>query len=449
MAVLRRRLPAAVLAVTLPLAALSSAPPASAAGAVVAWGTTATAAYGYIGSLYGVAAASASDVWAVGAANPDHQGSQVLDQPYAEHWNGTAWSATAVSAPSLYGSSQEAALNAVAAVGPGAAWAVGTVSNLSSLASQTLAYQWNGTTWTRVATPDPAGAANPDSLAAVAVRSATDVWAAGYTGYPATSLLEHWNGTVWATVAVPNIGPLSAVAVNSSTVWVAGATKVEQYSGGTWSALPTVPVTGSATLGLGGLVDTAAGLWAVGTSETAEGEGYYYHSYAALYTGSSWTQIPSAGAGFSTAAAAPGGVLAAGSNTGVYLLTTSGATQQVTPPLGTVYPVAAATDPAGDAWAVGFTGNGTGSAPALMNAPGIGQGGIVVATGVSNATVTWIGPASGSGTTNVSGGFQVGGLPDGSYTVTASYSGCTPGVANVTVSAGVATVASALINCPN
>ena len=447
MPVPRLRLSAAALATALPLTALAVAGPAFAAAGTVAWGTTATAPYGYIGSLYGVAAASASDAWAVGAADPDRQGSQVLDQPYAEHWNGAAWSATAVSAPSLYGSSQEAALNGVAAVGPGAAWAVGTVSNLSSLASQTLAYQWSGTAWTRTATTDPAGASAGNSLQAVAVRSASDVWAAGYSGYPEASLVEHWNGAVWSTVAVPNIGALTGVAVSSGAVWVASATKVDQYNGSTWSALPALPVTGSASLYLGGLVDTAAGLWAVGTSETAAGEGYTYHSYAALYSGSSWTQIFSGGAGFSGVAATSGGVLAAGSNTGVYLLTPSSATQQVTPALGVVYPVAVAADPAGDAWAVGFAGNGVGQAPSLENAPGIGQGGIVVATGVSNATVTWTGPASGSGTTDLSGGFQVGGLPDGSYTVIASYSGCTPGVASVTVTAGMATPVSAPISC--
>lgn len=74
--------------------------------------------------------------------------------------------------------------------------AVGTVSDLPSLASRTLAYHWNGRTWQRVTTPNPAGTSSGNELAAVAARATNDVWAAGGDGgYPEASLVLHWNGS--------------------------------------------------------------------------------------------------------------------------------------------------------------------------------------------------------------------------------------------------------------
>ena len=78
----------------------------------------------------------------------------------------------------------------------------------------------------------------------------------------------------------------------------------------------------------------------------------------------------------------------------------------------------------------------------------IGQGGIIVTTGASGATVTWTGPVNGSGGTDPSGRFAVGGLPAGSYTVTASLPGCQPGIATAKVTAGFATAVNAPITCP-
>jgi hypothetical protein len=426
---------------------IASGPPAAASGtSVVAWGTTTSAPAGYRANLYGVATAGPADVWAVGAYNPDSSVSQVLDQPYAEHWNGSVWTATPVSAPSLYSTHQAAELNGAAAVGPGEAWTVGDVSDNWSLASQTLAYHWTGGAWTRVTTPNPAGAASSNRLLAVAVRNAADVWAVGYSGYPEVSLVEHWNGSAWSTVTVPNIGALQAVAVDASDVWVAGISGVERFDGSRWSALPAPPLVSGSPY-LHGLAVTTSGLWAVGTFQTSSGEGYVDHSYAAVFSNGAWTEVGLGGGGLTGAAASGPTVLAAAPNNGVYRLSTAGASQEVTPAPGTVYPHAVAADSAGNAWAVGFTSNGSGQVPGIINAPGIGQGGIIVTAGAANATVTWTGPVSHSGTTDVSGHFSVGGLPDGTYTVISSYSGCNPGVATATVSAGVATPVNAPVMC--
>jgi hypothetical protein len=420
---------------------------AAAAAQPVAWGTTSSAPAGASGQLFGVAAASPADVLAVGGSNPGQPPTAVLTRPYAEHWTGAAWSATSVPLGQVYPSGEQAAqLNGVSEAAAGDGWAVGTVSDLSSLASRTLAYHWDGTAWTRSPTPDPAGPALPNQLGAVAARATDDVWAAGYDNYPAeASLVLHWNGTAWRQMSVPNIGALDAVAVAPGRVWVAGGNQVVQFNGTTWAKLPVPPAPSQDSVVITGLARGAAGLWAVGDLEFSCGEGQVCTaSYAALWSGTAWTEAPGPGGTGLTGVAATGSKVLASSGGQVFRLSLAGSASEVTPAPGALQLNAIAADPAGNPWAVGQTG----TQPGIINAPGIGQGGIIVTTGAANATVTWTGPVTGTGGTDVSGRFAVGGLPDGSYTVIASLAGCQPGIATAQVTAGIATAVTAHITCP-
>jgi hypothetical protein len=416
---------------------------AAAAAQPVAWGTTVSAPAGARGELFGVAAASSSDVLAVGGFNPGQPPTALLTKPYAEHWNGSGWSGTLVPLGTVYPSGQTAQLNGVTEVAPGDGWAVGTVSDPSLLASKTLAYHWDGTAWTRSPTPDPAGPAQTNQLNAVAARAATDVWAAGGDGgYPLVSLVLHWNGSAWRQVSVPNIGSLDAVTVAPGHVWVAGGDQAAQFDGTTWAKLPAAP------LEITGLADNAAGLWAVGYVAFSCGEGQVCTSSAgALWNGTTWTSVSAGGGTAASGVVAVGSKVLATAGAQVFRLSLAGATAQVTPAIDAQL-AAIAADPAGNLWAAGSIFTQTTVKPAIINAPGIGQGGIAVTTGAAGATVTWAGPATGSGGTDESGRFAVGGLPDGSYTVTASLPGCQPGVATATVTAGVATAVNAQISCP-
>jgi len=420
---------------------------AAAASQPVAWGTTSSAPAGALGELFGVAAASSSDVLAVGGFNPGKPPTAVLTKPYAEHWTGGGWSATSVPLGVVYPSGEQAAqLNGVTEVAPGDGWAVGTVSDLSSLASRTLAYHWDGTAWTRFPTANPAGQSLPNQLNAVAARATNDVWAAGYDNYPGeVSLVLHWNGTAWSRVSVPNIGGLDAVAVAPGRVWVAGGNRVAQFDGTTWTKLPAPPVTSQDSVVITGLAHNGAGLWAVGNLDFTCGEGQVCTaSYAALWNGTAWTQVPGAGGTGLTGVVAAGSKVLATSGGQVFGLSLTGGDTEVTPAPGALQLQAIAADPAGNPWAVGQNG----AQPGIINAPGIGQGGIIVTTGASAATVTWVGPVTGAGGTDQSGRFAVGGLPDGSYTVTASLPGCQPGIATAQVTAGQATTVTAHITCP-
>ena len=91
------------------------------------------------GSLHGVAATSSTDAWAVGFTSPPGGRNYTL----ILHWNGTAWSR--VASPSL---GRNAGLLGVAATSATSAWAVGDYSTPAGQ-PRTLILHWNGTNWTR------------------------------------------------------------------------------------------------------------------------------------------------------------------------------------------------------------------------------------------------------------------------------------------------------------
>ncbi len=230
-------------------------------------------------------------------------------------------------------------------------------------------------------------------------------------------------GSAWAPVQVPSIGALDAVTVTSANVWVASGNKAERFNGSAWTSLPARP----AGVFIAGLAHTSAGLWAVGYKSFVCGEGgSCSSSYAALWNGSAWTTVPAGGGtGLSGVVAAGSAVLATG-GTGVWQLSTTAATPQVIPTQNPPQLTAIGADPAGHPWAVGSAYVQGTTAPAIINAPGIGQGGILVTSGAANATVTWTGPATGTGTTGVDGKFATGGLPDGTYTVITPFPAASP-----------------------
>ncbi len=435
-----------VVAAMLSLAVLPSAATAAnaAPAPAVAWGTTPSAPAGAMAQLFGVAAAAPDDAVAVGGYNPGAPPTAVLTRPYAEHWDGVAWSATPVPVPVRY-AQQGTRLEAATAPGRADAWAVGHLDDLGSLAARTLAYHWNGSTWTRTPTPNPGGTARGNHLFDVAASTSTDVWAAGDAGYPVRSLVLHWAGVAWNQVAVPDIGTLRAVSTGTGPVAVASATKVLQRTGGGWTALPQPPVPpGSDGLFLSALTTTTAGLWAAGTWTSPYGETSLSHPYAALWDGTGWRQVTVPDlAGITGIAPADRGDVRVTSATSVLRLSPTTATLELTPVNGISQLTAIAVDPAGRSWAVGWGGSG----PAIITAPGLGQGGLVVTTGYSGAQVTWLGPVTGTIAADVYGRAGVGGLPAGTYTVSATAPGCTPGTATVTVRAGVGTPVAATVHC--
>ena len=408
------------------MAALASG---QARAAAFAWGTTPRAPAGPRAELLGVAAAAADDIWAVGGFNPGEPPTAVLTRPYAEHWNGSGWAATPVPLGQVF-ASQLVKLRGAAAVGPGDAWAVGHVEDVGSLAARTLAYRWDGSQWIRVATPNPGPADQGNRLSAVASLGPSDAWAVGSSRYPAQSLVVHWNGSEWLAQSTPDIGPLVAVAANGSTLAAAGYSRLMQtQDGSTWALLPDPPPPQPpGSLQLSGMAFKGGQLWVVGSVARPFGEGVVFGPYAAYLKQSVWTYVTVGDVNASPltgVAASADAVWATSFDGRAYKLTATGAVRQVTPAPGTASLNAVTVDATtGHPWAVGTLYGDNGLRPALYNAPGIEQGGIRVTTGYSQASVTWIGPVTGSGSADVFGLFSVGGLPVGSYQIIASGQGC-------------------------
>src|ERR1700722_12399164 len=120
----------------------------------------AAATYSTEGQLTGVAAASASNAWAVGAAGSDASGKVLM-----LHWNGKAWSR--VTSPKvLDGTAGE--LSALPVVPATDAWAAGVTGTAGSGKDHTLLLHWNGRAWSQVTSPAPFTGGNFTAVTATA-----------------------------------------------------------------------------------------------------------------------------------------------------------------------------------------------------------------------------------------------------------------------------------------
>jgi hypothetical protein len=260
------------------------------------WTRVGTPAEGDSAIFNGVAATSATSAWAVGAIGPG-PGIPAAATPLIEHWDGTAWSAQSAAGPAGGGT-----LTAVAASSPDDAWAVGWTGEVSEGTGQTtLIEHWDGSGWTRVPSPDPAGSAN--TLTGVAVVSPDDVWAVGTTTAASgadQSLTLHWDGSTWTVVSSPSPGGdtrLQAVtAAASDDVWAVGLTHPTQCSNGgpkcatvalhwdgsTWTVASTPDPSSSYLNELRGVTAISGDdVWAVGTTD-------YAATLIEHWDGSSW-----------------------------------------------------------------------------------------------------------------------------------------------------------------
>jgi hypothetical protein len=208
---------------------------------------------------------STSDCWAVGR---DDSGALIA------RWNGTSWSKV-----DSHDDTHAGGANAVACNSSADCWAVG--SYYTGTVSQTFIGHWNGSTWTRLSSPN-VDTTHDNILTGIACTSANNCWAAGYywTNSASKTLIEHWNGTDWSIINSPNIGTnrenyLNDVACNSSSdCWAVGSADPDldyyqelilHWNGVVWVISPS-PSTGTEnTNELFGLVcNSSADCWATG-----------------------------------------------------------------------------------------------------------------------------------------------------------------------------------------
>ncbi len=144
-------------------------------------------------------------------------------------WNGTKWAK--VSSPDS-SAARDNDLAGVSCTSASLCMAVGHYEN--STTGQTLVLKWNGTKWSKMASPD-SGTANDNILSGVSCSTTSFCMAAGYNydiGPTQLTLVLKWNGTKWTTVSSPDQGAQDSglVGVSCPTTKFCMATG-DSYSG--------------------------------------------------------------------------------------------------------------------------------------------------------------------------------------------------------------------------
>jgi hypothetical protein len=120
----------------------------------------------------------------------------------AERWNGSAWSIVASPSPA---GSKFSRLYAVSCTSPSSCFAAGTQFDATTSVSRTLVERWNGQKWSMVADAAPAGA----FLFGIDCTSTTFCVAVGdrAVGDPVgyAVLVERWNGHSWSLGTTPKV----------------------------------------------------------------------------------------------------------------------------------------------------------------------------------------------------------------------------------------------------
>jgi len=158
--------------------------------------------------LNGVSCAADTSCLAVGTAF-----SARYTKPFILRWGGTTWSRVA----NPYFAS--ASLSRISCASVKSCFAVGSVTTPTTIA---LLEHWNGTKWSRVALSMPAA----NHFSGVSCPTTTFCLAVGqraWTGVSSKTFAEQWNGHTWSAVATPNrpgatSNWLDSVACSSATV---------------------------------------------------------------------------------------------------------------------------------------------------------------------------------------------------------------------------------------
>ena len=223
---------------------------------------------------------------------------------------GTAWSEVATPVLSV----PRYLLSAIKVISSTNVWAVGTTI------SGTLVEHWNGTAWSIVPSPNPAGS-SASYLLSVSATGPNDVWAVGSTssvsGVNALSatLVEHWNGTAWSIVPSPNVAPQrsglyvqdqldAVVAISPTNAWASGFsndvasgsflpfhTVIEHWNGASWSIVASPNLFQHNTLSAIA-ANGANDVWTVGNGWTDQATGVPVATPELLHwTGSAWASV--------------------------------------------------------------------------------------------------------------------------------------------------------------
>jgi hypothetical protein len=161
-------------------------------------------------SLLAVSMPSSGKAWAVGY----YESGKFQQQTLIEHYNGTVWSVV----PSPSPGALQNILFGVAAVTDTDVWAVGADQDANGL-WHTLTEHWNGSVWSVVNAVDAGVSGN--QFFAVKALATNNVYAVGQeagAGFPNGALIEHWNGSAWSVVSSPSDPSASALPLGVAAI---------------------------------------------------------------------------------------------------------------------------------------------------------------------------------------------------------------------------------------
>jgi hypothetical protein len=173
--------------------------------------------------LAGVDTLADGSAWAVGFQSAADGTRRTL----IEHSSGGALAA--VASPNDGTSATDNSLTAVSGTQATGLWAVGWQESPAGLKPLVLRYDTTRPSPTWVSVSGAGGVPSQGKvetvLTGVDVRTASDVWAVGYSDNGSTKqpLALHWNGSTWSNSPIPGAGLLRKVrAVGAGNVWAAG-----------------------------------------------------------------------------------------------------------------------------------------------------------------------------------------------------------------------------------
>jgi len=274
---------------------------------------------GRAGTLGGVSADSATDAWAVGYYGPFADNPPYASETLALRWNGTSWSKVASPNPGGTTFGKFSYLTGVSARSTNDAWAVGSFIDPTTHAQETLVLRWNGTSWSKVTSPNPGGTSasgDRSSLTGVSADSTNDAWAVGYYSSPTTGAVEtlvlHGNGASWSKVTSPNPGGttsssdlnyLDGISADSPTdAWAVGSfinptthaqeTLVLRWNGTSWSKVTSPNPGGTRGNGLNAVsARSTSDVWAVGNYASATTQAS--QTLVLHWNGTRWSKVTS------------------------------------------------------------------------------------------------------------------------------------------------------------
>jgi hypothetical protein len=236
-------------------------------------------------------AISTDDVWAIVVAW-DPADEAPPEQLYAEHWDGSAW--TAVKFP--FGADTSFTVTEMSALASSDVWAAGAGNCGPGGCGYEISAHWNGRRWRSVPTgPTAAGYGGyPDGctkpgFTGVAAITPTKAWAVGWGEAPINDpdnapssscpFIKRWNGRSWQLakpLGLPIRWALNDIEGGSSNVWAFGEQDksvirplVARWDGTRWESVAEPPLQGKSRALDDGEVLAPDDLWAVGHGTVA------------------------------------------------------------------------------------------------------------------------------------------------------------------------------------